>query len=1084
MSRAWTPGRRHHHQGRWKQGEDPMNVSSDAADFRLLFESAPGLFLVLKPDFTIVAVSDAYLRATMTDRAAILGRGLFEVFPDNPDDPAATGTRNLRASLERVLQTRAADTMAVQKYDIPKPTSEGGGFEERYWSPFNTPVFDAGGAVMFIIHRVEDVTEFVRLKQRGVEQQALAEALRSRAGEMEVEIYRRAQEIADANRQLSAANQQLGRLDDLKNQFFANVSHELRTPLTLILGPTARLLESENVPPAIRPDLEIVMRNARTLLKHVNDLLDVSKLEAGKMRLEYADIDIARLLRTVTGHFDVLAQEKRVAYVVDAPERLLGRCDADKVQRILLNLLSNAFKFTPAGGAVRCAMREEKDGADRIVIQVADSGPGIPLKDREVVFERFRQLEAGANRRFGGTGLGLAIARDFVELHGGTIEAADAPEGGALFTVSMPMRAHGDGAEDILQLSTDAVEVAVQELRASADRGHDLRGNDDHGDRPTVLIVDDNREMLQFIRESVGDRYRFTLAHDGREGLARALEGRPDIVISDIMMPVMSGDELVREIRARPELDSIPIVLLTAKADEEIRVDLLRRGVQDYVTKPFLPGELRARVENLLQTKRARDVLMRESESQGRDLESLALQLAVRRRDLEAALEKERIQEERQRFLADATSALAESLDSRETVARIARLAVPAFADWCLLDLLDEERNIRRVEVAHRDPADAPVAAELMRFSAAPHGNLEHPPTKVLLRGAPVLLSDLDGDGLRRIAHSEEHFNLMKATAACSAISVALVTHGQTLGIITFICARSGRRYSQTDLVVAQDLARRCAMALNNARLFEQTRRAVRAREEFISVASHELRTPLTPLQLHLTTLQKKVGEVAKEGKQEWLEKRLRSIRHQAERLDHLVEELLDVSRIVAGRLRLDPEAVDLTAVVRVVVEEAREQAGSADSRVDLEVETGPGAESVVGFWDRTRVEQIVSNLVSNAVKFGAGNPIRVHVDHRSDAATLTVVDQGIGIDPADQKRIFDRFERAVSARQYGGLGLGLFIVRQIVDSIGGRIAVRSAPGQGSTFQVEIPIKPKIPDDGDAAPRDGSVSAGHGAPAN
>src|SRR6188768_1898343 len=141
-----------------------MSAASHDADFQLLFEAAPGSFLVLKPDFTIVAASDAYLRATMTDRSAILGRGLFDVFPDNPEDPSATGARNLRASLERVLETRVADTMAVQKYDIPKPTTEGGGFEERYWSPLNTPVLDANGVVKYIIHRVEDVTDFVRLK--------------------------------------------------------------------------------------------------------------------------------------------------------------------------------------------------------------------------------------------------------------------------------------------------------------------------------------------------------------------------------------------------------------------------------------------------------------------------------------------------------------------------------------------------------------------------------------------------------------------------------------------------------------------------------------------------------------------------------------------------------------------------------------------------------------------------------------------------------------------------------------------------------------------------------------------------------
>src|SRR5258706_7476896 len=171
-----------------------------APDFRVLFESAPGLYLVLTPDLHIAAVSNAYLAATMTRREDILGRGLFEVFPDNPDDPAATGVATLRASLERVLAQRVPDAVAVQKYDIRRPESEGGGFEERFWSPVNSPVFDDHGQIAYIIHRVEDVSEFVRLKHHELEQSKLAEQLRTDAGRMESEIYVRAQQIQDANR--------------------------------------------------------------------------------------------------------------------------------------------------------------------------------------------------------------------------------------------------------------------------------------------------------------------------------------------------------------------------------------------------------------------------------------------------------------------------------------------------------------------------------------------------------------------------------------------------------------------------------------------------------------------------------------------------------------------------------------------------------------------------------------------------------------------------------------------------------------------------------------------------------------------
>jgi signal transduction histidine kinase len=358
-----------------------------APDFRALFEGAPGLYLVLTPDLRIVAVSDAYLRATMTLRERILGRGIFEVFPDNPADPQATGVRNLRASLESVLKNRAPHVMAFQKYDIQRPASEGGGFEVRYWSPVNCPILGAGGEVTYIVHRVEDVTEFVRVKQERVEQSKLTDALRTRAEAMEAEIYQHAAKLQDANRLLSEANYELARrderlreLDRLKSQFFANVSHELRTPLALILGPLEKLVSSAELFGGARHDVDVALRNARMLLKHVNDLLDISKIEAGRMKPDYVATDLGKVLRVTAAHFEGLAQDRRVNFTVDGPSLPRAEVDPDKIQRVVLNLLSNAFKFTPDGGRVRFAWRTEDEKAPRVILEVADTGPGSPRR--------------------------------------------------------------------------------------------------------------------------------------------------------------------------------------------------------------------------------------------------------------------------------------------------------------------------------------------------------------------------------------------------------------------------------------------------------------------------------------------------------------------------------------------------------------------------------------------------------------------------------------------------------------------------------------------------------------------------------
>ncbi|HVF25205.1 MAG TPA: ATP-binding protein [Anaerolineales bacterium] len=595
---------------------NPEPTSSPTPNFQTLFESAPGLYLVLTPELKIVAVSEAYLQATLTQREAILGRGLFDVFPDNPDDPAASGVHNLNISLQNVLKNRTSDVMAVQKYDIRRPESEGGGFEEHYWSPMNSPVFGPGGEIIYIIHRVEDVTEFIRLKQLEMEKSKLTDELRTQTMQMEAEIFMRAQEVQKANRRLEKANQELARLyektkelDQLKTDFFANISHELRTPLTLIIGPTEKLLASDQLNEIARRDLEVILRNARTLLNHVNDLLDVAKLEAGHMTAQYAETDIAGLVRLVASHFETVAEDKNIGYMLDIAEAVDAQLDVDKFQRVLLNLLSNALKFTPMSGHVRCSLRIDS-ARDRVILEVADSGPGIRLEQREAAFERFRQLEGGASRRFGGTGLGLAIARDFVQLHGGTISIGDAPEGGALFTVEVPRLApEGTNMRVALADETTAKEVVhrmSEELHLFAASPKAIPGENGQA---LVLVVEDNPDMNRFLCESLESEYLIDSAFNGNEGLQKALERKPDLILSDMMMPEMSGAELVRAIRTRSELDSTAVVLLTAKADEELRVTLLREGAQDYVMKPFSVEELRARVGNLVTAKRAGEAL-------------------------------------------------------------------------------------------------------------------------------------------------------------------------------------------------------------------------------------------------------------------------------------------------------------------------------------------------------------------------------------------------------------------------------------------------------------------------------------------
>ena len=584
-------------------------MTTETLNFCTLFEGAPDCYLVLDRNLNIVAVTDAYAGATMTKRSEILGKGMFEIFPDNPDDPAAEGVRNLHASLLQVLKTNTADAMPVQKYDIRKPESEGGGFDARYWSPVNTPISDQNGNIQYIIHKVQDVTEFVRLKQQGVEQSRLNETLRERAVRMEAEIFSRANEVATSSAKLKAANEELEQLyantlelDQLKSQFFANVSHELRTPLTLIMAPLEQLIRlpiGTSISETIHKQLEMMLRNARILYRHVSDLLDAAKLEAGRMPVAYSRFNLAKLVRTTAAQFDSLASDRSLSFTVETPDILDIEADAEKTQRILINLLSNAFKFTPGGGFVTLRLNTSNKSA---FIEVADSGSGVPENMRQVVFERFRQLEGSAQRRFGGTGLGLAIVKEFAELHEGSVRIDDASQGGALFIVTLPLTAPA-GAEinDIDQAPNPIiVQATADELHKPVQTYPQSQPSIVSGNKPLILVIEDNIEMNQFISETLNPNYQVINAYNGQEGVDLAKKYNPDLVICDVMMPIMSGDQVVAELRQRPEFVDMPILMLTAKTDKAFRIGMFTTGIQGYMNKPFAVDELLARVGNLV----------------------------------------------------------------------------------------------------------------------------------------------------------------------------------------------------------------------------------------------------------------------------------------------------------------------------------------------------------------------------------------------------------------------------------------------------------------------------------------------------
>jgi signal transduction histidine kinase/CheY-like chemotaxis protein len=514
-------------------------------EFRLL-ESAPGAYLVLDRDFLIAAVTEAYLRATLTVREDIVGRGLFEVFPDNPNDPEATGSRNLRESLETVLRTGVPHAMAIQKYDIRRPDS--GEFEQRYWKPLNTPAI-IDGRVAYIIHSVEDVTSLVRLERL--------------QGENEGEL------------------QSMRVADRAKDEFIAIISHELRTPMTSILGWTRMLALGGLDAPTTREALEALERSTLAQAKLIEDLLDESRIASGKLRLELRALDLRTVVSNAISQARPGAQAKTITLEVDCEEeRFDVLADPARLQQAVGNLIANAIKFSREGSTATVRLRRHGDDG---VIEVIDAGKGIDAPLLPHLFERFRQGDGQTSERQSGLGLGLSITRHIVEMHGGSVVAYSAGPGrGATFTIRLPLHtavAVGDTSE------RDPASRSVAVPRLEGVR---------------VLLVEDqvdNRKVLSAALRHCGALVE--CAGTATEGFALFRDWKPDVLICDIALPDLDGCSFLMNVRAREKDSHTPALALTVLGRPNEQSRIVDAGFDVFRQKPIDPVDLAHEVARL-----------------------------------------------------------------------------------------------------------------------------------------------------------------------------------------------------------------------------------------------------------------------------------------------------------------------------------------------------------------------------------------------------------------------------------------------------------------------------------------------------
>ena len=620
------------------------NAARDAAappsavDFRLLFESAPGLYLVVTPSFEIIAVSDAYLRATMTQREQILGKHIFEVFPDNPDDPDANGVRKLRESLESVVQARRADTMAVQKYDIRRPESQGSEFEERYWSPVNSPVFDANGEFVYIIHRVEDVTEFIRTKQAG---DKTTKDLLSRSERMESEIFLRAQQLAEFNRQLTAANRELALLydrisllmaqadDELRvgggqedpetspaisleemlervgnlikghkhleeelrqsqkmeavGQLAGGIAHDFNNVLNVIIGYSKLLLANFTPGDQAYGRIEEIRKAGERAATLTQQLLAFSRkqvLQPHVVNLADTLHDIDHMLRRMIG------EHIEIAVTID-PHLAQVKIDPIQVQQLLMNLVVNSRDAMPQGGKLTFELmnQEMDESAGRlhnipagryVMLSVSDNGSGMTPEVRRHVFEPFFSTKEVGQ----GTGLGLATVYGIVRQSGGHIWLYSEPGIGTTFKIFFPR-------------------VDQPKDRGSSERPKKIGRGDE-----TILLVEDDRSLrtlAQQVLSSAG--YQVLTAEHGNAALRAAEQyaGPVHLLLTDVVMPKMGGKEVASRLRAqRPQMKVLFMSGYTGNAlAQQGTLDELDETV-GFIQKPWTPEGLCEKIRAVL----------------------------------------------------------------------------------------------------------------------------------------------------------------------------------------------------------------------------------------------------------------------------------------------------------------------------------------------------------------------------------------------------------------------------------------------------------------------------------------------------
>jgi PAS domain S-box-containing protein len=918
----------------------------------------------------------------------------------------------------------------------------------------------------------------------------------------------------------------LAEVDRAKTVFFSNISHEFRTPLTLMLGSLEELLrnDGDGLEERHMAVLDTTHRNAMRLLRLVNALLDFSRIESGRARANFRRTDLARYTADLASNFRSVMEKGGLDFRVECPPLDTPvYVDPAMWEKIVLNLLSNAFKYTLRGSVtVRLSAR---DG--QAVLEVEDTGVGIPAAELPRMFERFHRVENAVGRTFEGTGIGLSLVSELVALHGGEISVSSVEGAGSTFTVRLPLGSQHLPAGQVVESGPAAgatlTEVFLEEsvsLLDTREAGNGTAGADEH--QATVLVVDDNADMRAHIRNLLARHYRVVTATNGAEALARVAEHAPALILSDIMMPVMDGFALLKAVKENPQTAHLPVVLLSARAGEEARIEGFDVGADDYLVKPFSARELLARIRSQIRLSHTRQHLEQQ-------LRNLFMQAPValcifRGPDFVVEVANDQMLElwgktaaqviykpvmealpeiEGQGFdrLLDGVYRTGERFVAPETPVELLRQGrlEKLYVKFVYEALRGEDGRITGIMAV----ADDITAQVLARHKTEENENR----FRTLAETLPQLVWMTDANGRQEYASSRweaytgiqptgaetwsqvVHADDLPQIAAAWSDSMAAGTfyraevrlrdrHGRYRwhfvqgepirdgagSIVQWIGAFTDIHDQKTlhDQLEQQVAERTAALHHSNESLEANNRQLLRANlelESFNYVASHDLQEPLRKIQTFANLLQ--VKTLDPETTSRYLDK----IHSASRRMSDLVQALLQYSRLANDTQFEDTDLDRIFEEVKNDLELRIEETGAVVRHDSL-----PTVPAIP-----LQMHQLFANLLANALKFTDKPPVvqittrpvpaaevaaNRQLDPEKSYVEIAFRDNGIGFEPHFADKIFHLFKRLHTRDQYSGTGIGLSICKKIVEHHGGCIRAESVEGEGSVFTVWLPLNP------------------------